>query len=76
MLGIAWFSQQNYFEWFFNPLRSARYAPASKSDFPLDTDMVLAVSRNGDDVAYPVRLLAYHHLVQDFVGGMPVVATY
>jgi hypothetical protein len=27
-------------------------------------------------VAYPVRLMAYHHLVQDVVGGTPLVATY
>ena len=74
--GVVWFSQQNYFEWFFNPLPNPRYASASQSGFLLDTDMVLAVNLNNDRVAYPVRLLAYHHLVQDAVGGVPVLATY
>jgi len=27
-------------------------------------------------VAYPVRLMAYHHVVPDVVGGVPIVATY
>ncbi len=38
--------------------------------------MVLAVTHSGDAAAYPVRLLAYHHLVHDRVGGKPIVATY
>jgi hypothetical protein len=38
--------------------------------------MVLSVKVNGEAVAYPVRLMAYHHVVQDIVGGTPLVATY
>jgi hypothetical protein len=38
--------------------------------------MVLAVERGGERVAYPVRLMAYHHVVADTVGGVPIVATY
>ena len=30
----------------------------------------------GERVAYPVRLMGYHHLVADTVGGVPLVATY
>jgi len=37
---------------------------------------VLAVNVNGDSVAFPVRQMAYHHIVQDVVGGMPITATY
>jgi hypothetical protein len=72
----AWFARQNHFEWMFNPLSKAAYVPSSKADFVESSDMVLAVRINGDEVAYPVRLLAYHHLVQDVVGGKPIVATY
>ena len=72
----AWFSRQNHFEWMFNPLPNASYISASKADFVEPSDMVLAVNINGEDAAYPVRLLAYHHLVQDVVGGKPIVATY
>jgi hypothetical protein len=41
-----------------------------------EDDIVLAVKINGESAAYPVRLMAYHHLVEDVVGGTPIVATY
>ena len=41
-----------------------------------DDDRVLSVTIGGESVAYPVRLMAYHHLVEDTVGGTPIVATY
>jgi hypothetical protein len=75
-LGATWFARQNHFEWMFNPLANPAYARAGEADFLADTDMVLAVEVKGEAVAYPVRLMAYHHLVEDTVGGVPVVATY
>jgi uncharacterized protein DUF3179 len=75
-LTSTWFARQNHFEWMFNPLTNAGYAKVDEASFANDTDMVLAVENNGDAVAYPVRLLAYHHVVQDYVGGTPIVATY
>ena len=72
----AWLARQNHFEWMFNPLANAAYARAGETDFLNDADMVLAVEVKGEAVAYPVRLLAYHHLVADTVGGTPIVATY
>ena len=76
LLAATWFSRQNHFEWMFNPLADATYAQAREAGFVDDTDMVIAVEHNGDAVAYPVRLMAYHHLIQDVVGGTPLVATY
>lgn len=76
LLAAAWFARQNHFEWMFNPLAQAAYAQAGATDFVADSDMVLAVEQNGEAVAYPVRLMAYHHVVQDVVGGTPIVATY
>lgn len=75
-LGCAWFARQNHFEWMFNPLPDASYARASDARFVEAGDKVMAVEINGESVAYPVRQLAYHHLVQDTVGGTPVVVTY
>jgi hypothetical protein len=73
----AWFARQNHFEWMFNPLHGAAYAPAEEAAaFVADDDMVLTVERGNDAAAYPVRLMAYHHLVGDTVGGVPLVATY
>jgi uncharacterized BrkB/YihY/UPF0761 family membrane protein len=75
-LSSTWFARQNHFEWMFNPLANAAYARGSDASFVGGADMVLAVENNGDAVAYPVRLLAYHHVVQDIVGGTPIMATY
>lgn len=72
----AWFARQNHFEWMFNPLANAAYARADAAMFVDDGDLVMAVARNGEAVAYPIRQLAYHHLVQDTVGRVPIVVTY
>jgi hypothetical protein len=72
----AWFARQNHFEWMFNPLPDPTYAPATLVSFVDDRDMVVAVEIGGDAVAWPVRQMAYHHIVQDEVGGVPVVSTY
>jgi hypothetical protein len=76
LLAATWFARQNHFEWMFNPLANAAYAKTNEAGFVADKDMVLAVDQNGEAVAYPVRLMAYHHIVQDVVGGTSIVATY
>jgi len=76
VLPFTWLARQNHFEWMFNPLANVSYVSAAAADFVADKDMVLAVRINGDAVAYPVRQMAYHHVVQDVVGGMPITATY
>jgi hypothetical protein len=73
---VTWFARQNHFEWMFKPLDKSTYVAADKVDFVGDEEMVLAVEVNGDAVAYPIRQLAYHHVVEDTVGGLPVVSTY
>jgi hypothetical protein len=72
----VWLSRQNVYEVMFNPLANASYVPADKVDYISGDDMVLAVEHGGERAAYPVRLMAYHHVVGDTVGGVPVVATY
>jgi uncharacterized protein DUF3179 len=76
VLAASWFARQNHFEWMFNPLKNSAYAKASEASFVGEKDMVLAVENNGEAVAYPIRLMAYHHVVGDTVGGTPIVATY
>ncbi|MEA2164509.1 MAG: hypothetical protein QOK37_2636 [Thermoanaerobaculia bacterium] len=72
----TWFARQNHFEWMFAPLAGAAYAAADAATFVDAADLVIAVERNGEAAAYPIRQLAYHHLVQDDVGGVPIVVTY
>jgi hypothetical protein len=75
-LGATWLARQNHFEWMFNPLPNPAYAKAAEASHVNDSDRVLAVTIGGESVAYPIRLMAYHHLVGDTVGGTPIVATY
>ena len=75
-LGAAWLARQNHFEWMFSPLKNSAYARAGEAGFTGDKEMVLAVSFNGEAAAYPVRLMAYHHIAADTVGGVALAATY
>jgi len=65
----------NYFEWMFHPVDSATFESASESKLDKG-EMILAV-RYGDDArAYPIREMAYHHVLNDVVGSVPVAVTY
>lgn len=72
----AWASRQNHFEWMFAPLPGPGFVRSAEASFVEPDDVVLTVALQGDRAAYPVRQLAYHHLVEDSVGGVPIVATY
>jgi hypothetical protein len=76
LLGATWLARQNHFEWMFNPLPNPAYAKSADAHFLADDDRVLAVTVGEESVAYPIRLMGYHHLVGDTVGGVPIVATY
>jgi hypothetical protein len=76
LAGAAWLARFNIFEKMFSPLGASRFASAAEAGWVEDGDMVLAVERNGEAVAYPIRQVAYHHIVQDVVGGVPIAATY
>jgi hypothetical protein len=73
----AWLARQNVFEWMFNPVGAPSYASLEEAaSFVADDDMLLVVSLNGETAAYPVRQMAYHHVLQDVVGGVPIAVTY
>lgn len=76
LLLATWFARQNHFEWMFKPLPNADFVRPGDANFISDGEMILAVELNGDAVAYPVRQIAYHHVVQDIVGGSPILVTY
>jgi hypothetical protein len=41
-----------------------------------DVEPVIALSIDGDARAYPLRILVWHEIVNDTVGGVPVAVTY
>ena len=75
VVGSATMARMNYFEWMFHPVQQPGFEKTD--DVKLDAgEMVLTVSINGDARAYPVREMAYHHIVNDVVGGVPIATTY
>jgi hypothetical protein len=74
--GCAWLARQNHFEWMFHPLPRPEFVTAGKADAVAADDLVLGVASGSEARAYPVRALAYHHVVNDVVAGEPIVATY
>lgn len=74
--GCAWLARQNHFEWMFHPLQRPEFVVAGKADEVAPDDLVLGVASGTEARAYPVRALAYHHVVNDVIAGEPIVATY
>lgn len=68
-------SRLNYFEWMFHPVDSAKFEAESSSKLAVD-EMILAVRYGPDARAYPIREMAYHHILNDVVGGVPIAVTY
>jgi hypothetical protein len=59
----------------FHPLEHPAFAAAK--DVKIDNDdKLIVVKINGSARAYPIREMAYHHVVNDVVGGTALVATY
>jgi Protein of unknown function (DUF3179) len=65
----------NLYEQMFHPIRAPQFEAANQARVD-GKDFVLAVRVNGVSRAYPIRQIAYHHIVNDTVGGVPLVATY
>lgn len=74
-IGGAWLTRVNVYEHMFHPIGASQFESAR--DAKLDPgDMVIAIRVNDQRRAYPIREMGYHHVVNDTVGGEPVVATY
>lgn len=65
----------NVYEMMFHPIAAVDFLPAREAKLDLD-DMVMAVKVGRDSHAYPIRMMGYHHVVNDWVGGVPLVGTY
>lgn len=73
--GSATMARMNYFEWMFHPVAQPGFEAADQSK--LDSgEMILTIRFGSDARAYPIREMAYHHIVNDVVGGVPVAVTY
>ncbi len=71
----AWLSRVNVYEQMFHPVDVPHFETADRATLAPD-DMIIAIRLDGIRRAYPIREMAYHHVVNDTVAGEPVVATY
>jgi hypothetical protein len=53
-----------------------RFEPATAATGPSPAEPVIALEIAGDARAYPLRVLLWHEIVNDIVGGIPVAVTY
>lgn len=47
-----------------------------EAGYLLDEDLVFGVEINGDVRAYPLRVMGWHEMVNDVIGGVPVALAY
>jgi uncharacterized protein DUF3179 len=76
LAGCALLARANHFEWLFRPLPLPQFVEAARADHVAADDLVLGVQIAGQARAYPIRAMAYHHLVNDVIAEEPIVATY
>ena len=57
-------------------LVNAKQIPAAEATYLTDQELVFGVSINGDSRAYPFRILDWHEMFNDVVGGVPVSLAY
>lgn len=53
-----------------------RFEPVTEVDWLAGTEAVLALEAGGEARAYPLRIMIWHELVNDVVGGVPVTVSY
>lgn len=58
------------------PLDSPKYDDAPAGDYLLDSDLVVGYSAGDEHYAYPIKILNFHEIVNDELGGVPVLITY
>ncbi len=58
------------------PIDDPTFERADRVDWLEDTEPVLSLTVGGETRAYPLRVLTWHEIVNDTVGGVPVTVTY
>jgi len=72
---IAMLSRVNIYEIMFKPFDRPSFSNADQSKLDGD-EKVIAVNVGREARAYPIRVISYHHVINDLVGDIPIVATY
>jgi len=76
LAAAAWFARQNHFEWMFRPFPDARFTRVAETKDVPDGEPIIGVAHARDALAFPIRRIGYHHLINTEVGRLPIVSTY
>ncbi|WP_306117036.1 MULTISPECIES: DUF3179 domain-containing protein [unclassified Roseovarius] len=57
-------------------LDNPRLITAGEASYMRDSDLVFGVSINGDTRAYPLRIMGWHEMFNEVIGGVPVALAY
>jgi hypothetical protein len=68
-------ARMNYFEWMFHPIAGPGFETEAQSTLDAG-EMIMAVRLGSDARAYPISEMAYHHILNDVVNGVPIAVTY
>lgn len=58
------------------PLTNPQYSTAQEVSWLTNDDLVLGFVEHGDARAFPIRILNFHEIVNDTIGGRPVLISY
>ena len=72
---LAALARVNIYELMFHPNRRPSFAAASGTKLDKD-EKVIAVKIGGEARAYPIRNISYHHVINDVLDKVAIVATY
>jgi hypothetical protein len=72
---LAALARVNVYELMFHPDTHPAFAAASQTKLD-GRERVIAVKVGGSARAYPIRAIAYHHVINDVVERVAIVATY
>jgi hypothetical protein len=53
-----------------------KFVRSQEADFLADNDQVVGLAKGGEAKAYPLRIMNWHEIVDDRVGGVPLAVTY
>lgn len=57
-------------------LDEPRFVPAAEAVWLRPEEVIIGVSYKGENRAYPIRQMAYHHIANDTIAGDPYLVTY
>ena len=68
-------ARMNYFEWMFHPIAAPGFEAEAESKLDAG-EMIIALRLGNDARGYPISEMAYHHILNDVVNGVPIAVTY